>query len=194
MQFRRHFKAARAGGVITTDNMNKLISLIKEDRFRMDLLCVVSSLNLPDWYIAAGFVRNLIWDHLHNCKPTPLNDVDVIYFSKEAINEEAYLNLLYSSHPHIKWQLKNQAFMHERNLDSPYRSSVHAMEHWPEIETAIGVKLEANGKVVVASPFNITHIFHGNITHNKKRDKSVFLNRIEERKWLEVWPNLKIKL
>jgi uncharacterized protein len=174
--------------------MNKLINLIHEDRFRMDLLSVVSSLNLPDWYIAAGFVRNLVWDHLHKFPPTPLNDVDVIYFSRETIDEEKHLNLLYSAHPHIKWQLKNQALMHKRNCDSPYRSSVHAMEHWPEIETAIGVKLEANGKIVVESPFNIASIFHGHITHNKKRAKSVFLNRIEEKKWLELWPNLQVKL
>lgn len=160
----------------------------------MDLLLAVSSLNLPDCYIAAGFVRNLIWDHLHNFPQTPLNDVDVIYFSKEAINEEKHLNLLHSVSPHIKWQLKNQAFMHERNFDSPYRSSIHAMEYWPEIETAIGVKLEANGEIVVESPFNIASIFHGHITHNKKREKSVFLNRIEEKRWLELWPNLQVKL
>lgn len=174
--------------------MDKLINLIHTDRFRMDLLSVVSSLNLPDWYIAAGFVRNLVWDHLHNFSSTPLNDVDVIYFSKEIIREEYALKFLSSACPLVKWQLKNQATMHEKNLDPPYMNCIHAMEYWPEIETAIGVKLEANGQIVVDSPFKVSSIFDGHITHNKNCDESVFLNRIEEKKWLEIWPKLKVKL
>ena len=31
----------------------------------MDLLKGAKSLNLPDWWICAGFVRSKIWDVLH---------------------------------------------------------------------------------------------------------------------------------
>jgi len=58
--------------------MDRLINSIQEDRYRMNILSIVSSLKLPDWYIGAGFVRNLVWDHLHNFPSTPLNDIDVI--------------------------------------------------------------------------------------------------------------------
>ena len=46
-----------------------------------ECLEAVSSLWLPDWYIAAGFLRNAIWDALHaKSVRTPLNDIDVIYY------------------------------------------------------------------------------------------------------------------
>lgn len=46
----------------------------------MRLLIIVADLKLPDGLIAAGFVRNLVWDHLHGKNATPLNDVDVIFY------------------------------------------------------------------------------------------------------------------
>ncbi|MFK9090815.1 hypothetical protein [Bacillus salipaludis] len=36
-------------------NEEKIISLIKEDQWMMKILKAVKSLNLPDWWICAGF-------------------------------------------------------------------------------------------------------------------------------------------
>lgn len=115
-------------------------------------------------------------------------------FLKTAIDENPVLEQLLMSHPNVKWQLKNQAFMHIRNGDQPYRDSIHAMEYWPEIETSIGVKLSADTKLVVASPFDISSLFDGYITHNKNREKAIFLQRIEDKNWLTYWPKLRVKL
>jgi hypothetical protein len=174
--------------------MKKIIDLLYKDSNRLQLLKIVSTLCLPDCYIAAGFVRNMVWDHLHGIEATTLNDVDVIYFSKEKINESAALKTLTTAYPNVNWQLKNQAFMHERNGDQPYKNSMNAMAYWPEIETAIGMYLNDNDEIIVASPFDIQSIFNGFITHNTNREKSVFLKRIQEKKWLETWPTLKVKL
>ena len=50
-----------------------LIKRIEElmflDQQRMEMLKVVAGLALPDCCIAAGFVRNLVWDHLHGNPP-----------------------------------------------------------------------------------------------------------------------------
>lgn len=43
----------------------KIVELIKRDPIRTKALHHVSRLNLPQCYIAAGFVRNLVWDSLH---------------------------------------------------------------------------------------------------------------------------------
>ena len=41
-------------------------------------------LNLPDCWIAAGFVRSAVWDHLHQHPSSPLpEDIDVIWFDRE---------------------------------------------------------------------------------------------------------------
>jgi len=57
---------------------------IAADPLRMEALAIARSLALPDWCLAAGFVRNLVWDKLHRfATPTVLNDIDLIYFDAE---------------------------------------------------------------------------------------------------------------
>ena len=54
---------------------------IRSDKDRMRALHLASILQLNDWCIAAGFVRNLVWDKLHKKEnPIPLNDFDLIYY------------------------------------------------------------------------------------------------------------------
>ena len=62
--------------------MDRVIHLIKQDKLRLKALDCVYHLDLPQCYIAAGFVRNVVWDHLHKfTNSSQLNDVDVIYFN-----------------------------------------------------------------------------------------------------------------
>jgi len=63
--------------------MHGLIALQKwmaSDPARMRILHSVRALDLPDCWVAAGFVRNCVWDHLHQRATSPLaGDVDVIH-------------------------------------------------------------------------------------------------------------------
>lgn len=125
--------------------MEKIIDLIQADSIRKQVLFHTSQLNLPDCYVAAGFVRNLVWDSLHGfTEPTPLNDVDIIYFDTSEENLDAYKyyeQILTNAMPSINWQVRNQAYMHSRNGDKPYKSSLDAMSYWPEKETAIAIRM-----------------------------------------------------
>lgn len=47
----------------------RIVELIEADALRMRALRAVRTLDLPDWLIAAGFVRNLVWDNLFGKKP-----------------------------------------------------------------------------------------------------------------------------
>ncbi|GAB6262514.1 hypothetical protein PSSHI_27580 [Photobacterium sp. R1] len=68
---------------------DRLSQWLRQDDLRMSVLAVVESLNLPQAYVGAGFVRNLVWDHLHGYSPpTPLNDVDVVYFDPSEQTQE----------------------------------------------------------------------------------------------------------
>jgi hypothetical protein len=73
-------------------------SQIKEwllgDEERVRALEVAASLDLKDWCLAAGFVRNLIWDKQHRKNNlTPLNDIDLIYFDRSNTHKETDLKL-----------------------------------------------------------------------------------------------------
>ena len=67
------------------DFESKLIYLIETDQFLSSILETVESLHLNDCWVAAGVIRNKVWDHIHNIK-TAINDIDVIYFDEVDIS------------------------------------------------------------------------------------------------------------
>ncbi|ELS9246942.1 nucleotidyltransferase family protein [Vibrio cholerae] len=176
--------------------MDEIVELIKRDPIRTEALNHVSLLNLPQCYIAAGFVRNLVWDSLHGFESTTaLNDVDVIYFDLNESNSNAYLGYeeyLKGCMPELNWQVRNQAQMHERNGDEPYQSSVDAMSYWPEKETAVGVRQTGVNQYEVVSAFGFESLFGYCITHNPKRSRAIFENRVNSKGWLVRWPSLRV--
>ncbi len=176
--------------------MHRLRELIKADPYRIEVLKSVATLNLPECYVAAGFVRNLVWDFLHGYERTELNDIDVVYYDKSDIadvHSKEIEHNLYLQLDGVKWEVKNQALMHNRNNDRRYESTADAMSFWPEKETAIGVKLvDMDGSIDVVAPFGIKSLYDGLITHNPKRSVDIFKLRIENKQWLRKWPLLKV--
>ena len=178
--------------------MDRIITLIEKDELRVKALDCVQQLNLPHCYLAAGFVRNLVWDHLHQkTVSTPLNDVDVIYFDETESNPENYK--LIESHlsvlmPELNWEVRNQAIMHKRNGDKPYLSILDAMSYWPEKETAVAIRKLGNDDYECISAFGFKSLFNLQVTHNPKRSLNVFSDRITSKGWLEHWSNLRATL
>lgn len=176
--------------------MDKIVELIKRDPIRVEALDHVFHLRLPQCYIAAGFVRNLVWDSLHNFKvATPLNDVDVIYFDPDEPDPHAYLEYeaqLKGCMPQLNWQVRNQAKMHERNGDKPYQSSVDAMRYWPEKETAVAVRQIGLNQYELVAGFGIESLLSYCITHNPRRSRATFETRVNSKGWLVRWPSLSI--
>lgn len=173
-----------------------IINLLRQDELRVKALDAVYQLNLAQSYIAAGFVRNLVWDHLHH-KPntTVLNDIDVIYFEPDEHDSnqyQIYESKLNTLMPQLNWQVRNQAFMHHRNGDKPYTSILDAMSYWPEKETAVAVQKVREGQYECISAFGFETLFKGHITHNPKRTLEIFEQRVQSKGWLRAWPGLKV--
>lgn len=164
------------------------------DLERMEALAIAATLELPDWCLAAGFVRNMVWDKLHGfSSATVLNDIDLIYFDPHEVSasRDRAIEQCLRSVSEFPWSVKNQARMHKRNMDSPYTSTEDAMSFWVEVETAVGAALGESGEVIIVAPFGIESLFDYTITLNPKRPKPVdFKERISNKRWLEVWPRL----
>jgi len=175
--------------------MERIIGLIKQDLVRIKALDCVYQLGLPQCYIAAGFVRNLVWDSLHGFEtPTPLNDVDVIYFDQNEPDVDTYLayeSQLIKSMPDLNWQVRNQANMHRSNGHPPYKSSLDAMSHWPEKETAVGIWQISMDHFECISAFGFESLFNYEITYNSKSSREKFEGRINSKSWLVKWPSLR---
>ncbi|MEC7941050.1 MAG: nucleotidyltransferase family protein [Pseudomonadota bacterium] len=175
---------------------NQIAALIEQDPLRTKILECVAQLDLPQCYVAAGFVRNLVWDHLHDFdSPTPLNDIDVIYFDRREYGYQSdigYEDQLKQRLPELNWQVRNQANMHTRNSDKPYQSTLDAMSYWPEKEIAIAVKQNCHGRIECISAFGLESLFNLKITPNPNRGRDVFDQRVQSKNWLTHWSKLTI--
>jgi uncharacterized protein len=174
-----------------------IIRLISADQWMIDILHAAKSLELPDWWVCAGFVRTKIWDTLHGyAERTPLPDVDVVYFDSSNTDEavekdlEARLKLLM---PSIPWSVKNEARMHEINNNPPYSSSVDAISKFPETATALGVTLNAEDQVVLAAPCGIADVLRLHVKPTPCFQESpdliqIYEQRIIRKNFKAKWP------
>lgn len=175
----------------------KLIDILSTNEYLLRDLGLISQLGLPEWYIAAGYVRNRVWDHLHGYpEPTPLNDVDILYYDPDDLAEETekkYESILREQCHAYNWSCKNQARMHLRNQDEPYLSVEDAMKKWPETATAVGISLNDKGNIVILAPYGLHDLFDLVIRKSPFfEDEDVFQQRVQGKKWLEKWPQLSI--
>ncbi|RYL92560.1 nucleotidyltransferase family protein [Sporolactobacillus sp. THM7-4] len=167
----------------------------------MQILKSAKTLNLPDWWICAGFVRSKIWDTLHSFKErTPIPDIDVIYFDPTNIDEleekklEEILNVIM---PDTPWSVKNEARMHIKSNMPPYSSSVDAISKFPETATALGVKLDEKDNVILTAPYGISDVVNLKVkptpffTQTKERVE-IYEERILKKNWKSIWNNLKV--
>lgn len=172
--------------------------ILLSDDTRVRCLHALHDCKLPQAYIGAGFVRNAIWDHTHKkTQPTPLNDVDVVYFDKNDVSVDAekwIQEYLMERFPEVQWQAKNQARMHLKHGHLPYSSTEHAISHWVEQETCVAVRLTSQGTCDVIAPFGLACNFANTITLNSPaKSASIFIERIVDKKWQILWPNLQVQ-
>jgi uncharacterized protein len=182
-------------------NEEQIISLIIEDRWMMEILKAAKSLNLPDWWICAGFVRSKVWDTLYGfSERTPIPDIDVIYFNPACTDEAEEKKLeatLVSLMPNIPWSVKNEARMHLKNNMPPYSSSVDAISKFPETATALGVKIDEHENIILTSPCGISDVMNLEVKptplfKENKELAAIYKERIIKKNWIATWNKIKV--
>ena len=177
--------------------MSEIARIIAQDPVGMKQLRAVRTLALPDWCIAAGFVRNRVWDHLHGiAPPRPPADIDMLYFdatdlSKDReIEHEKRLDVLL---PGLPWQVRNQARMHVWKGLPQHKSTSDAMTYWLETVTAVGVRLEADDTLTVIAPLGTDDLLglrcRPTAFGRTRRDE--YEARIASKRWRELWPKVR---
>lgn len=174
--------------------------LLRADRRRWHILGLVRKLDLPDCWVGAGFVRNAVWDALHGRPAGDVHgDVDVLWFDRrqDGPQVDAWIEaMLARLDPTIDWSVKNQARMHVRNGDPPYRSTVDAMRRWPETATAASVRRVMQDGFDVIAPFGLADLF-GLVLRPAPCFQGAkhpqYLQRIEAKGWLSSWPRLRME-
>jgi uncharacterized protein len=173
-------------------------ALLRADPLRMACLRAARELALPDWALGAGFVRNLIWDHLHQkAVSTPLNDLDLVYLDKtdpDGLAEADHEAWLAARLPEQRWEVRNQARMHLRQQVPPFGSSLEALSHWVEMPTCIGVRLLPNDAFAWLAPYGFGHNWSLRVSANSRcrQESQVFVQRILTKRWQQIWPDLEV--
>ncbi|MCQ6562931.1 nucleotidyltransferase family protein [Paenibacillus mendelii] len=163
----------------------------------MDDLRRVRGLELPNSFVAAGYIRNYVWDRLHNYDYRATHsDIDVVYYDSdfpEEQRDQALEQSLIDATGNEKWSVKNQARMHIRNNEAAYDSVYDALSRWPETATAIGVRLEWNDELSLCCPYGLDDLFRLIVRRSPLfSDQAYYRSRITAKQWQRLWPNLAI--
>ncbi len=185
----------------TITTAGDIVAFIEHQPWMMALLDAVARLDLPDAWIAAGFVRNPVWDVLHGRVPVPgaLADVDVVFFDPAETGREReheIERMLAAMVPTIPWSVRNQARMHLRNNDPPYGNTSAALTCWLETATAVGARLSGQ-RVDLLCPFGVEDLV-GLILRPTTRTSGApakleqYRQRVREKGWMTRWPRLRV--
>ena len=171
--------------------------IIAQDPVGMEQLRAARRLALPDWCIAAGFVRNRVWDHLHGVSPPRAPaDIDVLYYDAADLSKEPearYEARLGELMPGLPWQVRNQARMHIWKELPQHKDTAHSMIYWLETVTSVGVRLEADDSVSVIAPLGVDDLvgLMCRPTPFGRTRRDEYDARLTSKRWGETWPKVR---
>jgi hypothetical protein len=186
-----------------SDLQPRLVAIVRSSSMLMRALRAARAVDPPDWLIGAGVIRNLVWDHrLGRKHPTPLKDVDLIFFdpaSLEREREESVREAVARRAPDIPWDVKNQAAVHLwypevfGSTVEPLSSSADAVGTWPETATSVAVRLLPDDGIDVIAPCGLEDLF-GLVCRRNPRRVTIheYRRRVSAKRINERWPGVQI--
>ncbi len=182
--------------------VERLTSIVAQTPWLMDALYTVARTLPADACIAAGAIRDTVWDTLTGRSARdPNSDVDVVYYSKaELENDPPELAArLRQANPGLHWEVTNQAIVHLYNQRArgvrllPNRSLADGLRTWPETATAVGVRLLPNMTLDVVAPLGLDDLFALRLRHNPLQTPvEIFQSRVTSKRWRQRWPELQL--
>jgi uncharacterized protein len=176
----------------------ELISRLRREPWLLRALDAVAASGLPDAWVGAGVIRDVVWGQLHGgFDPKDVADIDVAYFDPDDLSKardmaaQAALN----ERAGLPWEATNQAAVHtwyHQYFGGPpvgAFASVHdAVATWPETATCVAVR-QAPGGLKVCAPHGLGDLLAGIWRPNPVRVSTAGsrarLARQQGRRW---WP------
>ena len=183
----------------------KMISILKKNTDLMDVLDYIETLQLPNYYIAAGSIFQTVWNY-YDQKDLNYNikDIDVIYYDNTDLSVEKdikYYNLIndFCKNKGYKYEIdvSNEARMHlwkkeKFNIDvEPYKCSEDAIDKWIATVHAIGITKE-NSEIKIYAPYGLSDIYSKTIRPIKHKYNAKEIYDKKASSWNERFDNLNI--
>jgi hypothetical protein len=185
---------------VLADQLNVRIS---REPWLMHALRVVQVSGLPDAWIGAGVIRDVIWGQLNDrFDPTTVHDIDVAFFDPDDVSgrrDETAQQELHALADDLPWEATNQAAVHtwyHRYFGGQQVEAftcVHdAVATWPETATSVAVRNTPDG-IDICGPHGLTDLLTGVWRRNPTR---VAISRSQERltrqRPTERWPSVTV--
>ena len=188
--------------MINSQNEQRLIKALNSSPSIRTILSHGDCIKLNNWYIAAGVIPTVFWNHiLSNDPENYLNDIDIVYYDNNDLTElaereaEQQLRDTFSDIEH-KIDVKNQARVHQWYKDkrgnqiSQYTSTEAGIDMWISV-TAIGVRTEKNGYKIYA-PYGLDDLFSMHVKPNRRIISAERYNK-KINKWKKQWPEITVQ-
>lgn len=167
-----------------------------------DALQLVRAAGPPGAFVAAGAVRDSVWDALTGrVSKGPRGDVDVVYWDDAEPEGAArrYEMRLRAAKPEVDWEVTNQATVHSwlqqahGLVIAPHRSVAAGLATWPETATAVGIRRTGEGELEILAPLGLTDLLGLCLRHNPAQaGPELFWSRLQAKGWMQRWPELKL--
>ncbi|WYL94699.1 MAG: nucleotidyltransferase family protein [Gloeotrichia echinulata IR180] len=146
-------------------NSNNHLHMLLADTPVGNVLPAIAQLNLPNWWLAGGAVRNTVWHSIFgkDCGLV-IKDFDIAFFDEQGdrTQELAAKATLTTQFPDDLFDVKNQAsFGRWRFGLRPYTSTEDAITEWLHTATTVGVRLDTQGEWQFFTPYGLDDLFAG---------------------------------
>jgi hypothetical protein len=182
------------------ERVEELRPILRANAWLGNVLAHVAALDLPDCWVGAGAVRDLVWDTRFGGGFDPANivDVDVVFFDASDLGVETEAraeDALRVADPSVKWDVKNQARVHlwfEARFGcpaEPLHSTLDGVATWPEHASAVAVRLGIDGEIEVLAPFGLDDLLDGVWRRNPVRvTEAEWQARLDRKQPGRRWP------
>jgi hypothetical protein len=179
-----------------------LASLLRREPWMTSALAAVAASGLPDAWIGAGAVRDLVWGRMHGgFKPAEVKDIDVPYFDPADLGKErdAAAQDSLRALADLPWEATNQAAVHTwyhtyfGGAPVEPLASVHdAVATWPETATCVAV-LISDHSIEACAPHGLSDLACGVWRVNPVRvTPAISMARLARQRVRDRWPEVRV--
>jgi hypothetical protein len=160
----------------------RLAEIVRTSPRLIRVLTIARDLDLPQWRIVSGAVYQTVWNALTGRAPDyGIRDYDLFYFDGSDLSYEAEDVIIRRAAAAFPPELsplvevRNQARVHlwfEDHFGEPYAplaSADEAIGRFVATAFAVGVRLEPDGRIDVAAPFDLNDLFALRLRPNPNR-------------------------
>ncbi|HXZ66252.1 MAG TPA: nucleotidyltransferase family protein [Streptosporangiaceae bacterium] len=177
-----------------------LTELLQHNAWFMGALGIVARSGLPDAWIGAGAVRDVVWSG-RRFDPREVRDLDVAFFDPADLgsDRDAAAQQTLRELADLPWEATNQAAVHTWYREyfggppvDPFASVHDAVATWPETATCVAVRLRTAG-LEVCSPHGLSDLLTGVWRANPVRvTPDISLARLARQRVHARWPRVTV--